>query len=196
MKLINVPRSNEIILEVETTGENIKSFGFPKHDIHYWYPFNINFFYKYTDAKNYLYLVKDKSYEGPNFYNVDILKRTKPLGTKNGVMFRPEVYKRNKYIISRARQLGIPTINSSYTQEELQKGFQTLSDAISMVKWRAEERCIRDLGKDFYTPPILSEEWDNVIYNNYMTEKESAYLIELGEIYTMLNVMRKLIENY
>lgn len=192
MKLLTTLQ-DDIILEVETTGEETREFDFPSRHIHYWYPFNLNFFYKYTNSKNFLYLVKDKNYEGPNYYGVDILKRTKPLDKKHGVMFHPAVYDRNMRIIFRARQLGIATIDSSFTTEDVQEGFNLLSMAIAMVKRSGEERYVAEIGEDDYPQPLMSEEWDEIIYS-YLTEKEEEFLIEFGEIYCMLNLMRKLAE--
>lgn len=192
MKLITA--FNCVVLEVETTQENdLADFSFPNRDLHYWYPFNINFFYKYTNSKDYLYLVKEKGYEGPNHYGVDILKRTKPLGEKNGVMFNPAVYKRNKHIMKTAHSIGVPTIDSSYTMEEVQAGFMKLSDIMEFVKLQAEKRYMAENGEILYSQSVMDEDRDEEIFE-YMLPIEREMLIEFGEIYVMLNLMRKLIE--
>jgi hypothetical protein len=192
MKLI--PLFHDVLLEVETTQEDeLKEFHLPKHDLHYWYPFNINFFYKYTNSKDYLYLVKEKGFEGPNYYGVDILKRTKPLGEKNGVMFNPEVYKRNKKIMKLAQSLKIPTIDSSYTMEDVQAGFRQLDDCMHLLKLQAEERYKAASGEFIYVQSVMDEDRDQEVFE-HMLPIEQEMLIELGEIYVMLNLMRKLAE--
>lgn len=193
MKLIANADLDVLVLDVLTTDKDMKEFYFPKRQIHYWYPFNLNFAYRYSNSKEFLYLVKEKGYEGPNYYSVDILKRTKQLGYKNGVMYSPEVYKRNKHIMDRAHSIGIPTIDGSFTLSEVEEGFRLLSMAMAMVKRSGEERYVAEIGEDDYPQPLMSEEWDEIIYN-YLTEKEEAFLIEFGEIYCMLTVMRKLVE--
>jgi hypothetical protein len=62
-----------------------------------------------------------------------------------------------------------------------------------MLKRDAELRFVRETGEEVVTQPVMSEEWDEMIYS-YMTPKESEYLIKFGEIYAMLNLMRKLTE--
>jgi hypothetical protein len=191
MKLMASPQMDIIILDVLTTDKEVKEFYFPKHHIHYWYPFNLNFMYKYSNSKEFLYLVKEKNYDGPNYYNVDILKRTKRLVEKSGVMFNPEVYKRNFHIIEIASRLGIPTIDGSYTFDDVLDGFEILADCIEAVKKQAQQRLSKD-GDDFIQF-LPTEDFDEEVYSK-MTEEESEALIEMGEIYVMLTVMRKLTE--
>jgi hypothetical protein len=184
---------DKVKLEVLTTNKKVKTMYLPKMNIHFWYPFNVNFYYKFTDSKNFLYLVKEKGYEGNNYYNIDILKRTKQLAQRNGVMFHPGVYKRNKYIIEKARAIGIPTIQDIYTAEDIEVGFNVLSDCMAALKDRVEERFMSDVGEGMFVQFLPSEEWDAEVYS-HMTEEEQEALIELGEMYSMLNVMRKLTE--
>ncbi|MCB5366921.1 hypothetical protein LIP24_09755 [Collinsella aerofaciens] len=191
MKLLADIEPNNVYLEVLTTGKEIKTFVLPAKNIHYWYPFNINFSYRYTEAKGFLYLVKEKSYEGKNYYNVDILKRTKALSKRDGVPFNPDVFKRNMYIIEKAKNIGLPTIIDDFTMEDVKEGFKTLSDTIVAVRDRIESRYIEKNGEPMYTQSIFSEEWDELVYSQ-MTEEEEEALIELGEMYCMLTVMRKL----
>ena len=188
MKLISV--LDALLLEVETTGGETIDLVVPRHNIHYWYPFNINFFYKFTDAKEFLYLVMEKNYDGPNYYNVDILKRTKQLEKKNGVMFHPEVYKRNMETIHQAWSYSIPAIVDEYTLEDVQVGFYTLSEVIADFKNTLEVK-YEELSGEFEMFP--SEEWDTKVYS-LMTDEQRETFLGFGEIYTMLSVMRKLAE--
>lgn len=191
MKLLADIEPNHVYLEVLTTDKEYKVFVFPSKNLHYWYPFNINFTYKYTEAKGFLYLVKEKSYEGKNYYNVDILKRTKALPKRDGVPFNEEVYKRNMHIIEKAKKIGLPTIIDDFTEDDVKEGFKLLSDAIEVVRNRIENRYIRKYEEPMYTQSIFSEEWDESIYAQ-MTDEEQEALVEFGEMYCMLNIMRKL----
>jgi hypothetical protein len=193
MKLIVIPGMEEVVLEVLTTGKEVKEFFLPKENIHYWYPFNINFSYKYTDSKKFLYLVKDKNYEGENYYFVDILKRTRALPKKDGIMFHEAVFDRNMYIMFKAANLGIPTLLDEFTMEDVEEGFKKVGDIINAIKSQAKQRYIAETGEVFTTQEVTSEEWDRDVYE-YLSDLEAETLVAVGEMYSMLNVMRKLVE--
>lgn len=190
---ITAPSTDTIKLNVRTTGKHYKTFELPKLNIHFWYPFNVNFTYRYTEAKDYLYLVKEKGYTGDNIYRADILKRTKPLEHRNGVMFHPNVFQRNMHIINRAKRLGLPTIREAYTLLDVIKGFELLGDMIQTVRDQIENRFIWENEEAWYVSDSASEEWDEKIYSQATAEEERA-LLEFGEMYTMLSIMRKLVE--
>lgn len=188
MKLINISEK-EILLELKTTDKKLEEICLPKDNIHFWYPFNINFYYKHSSAKGYMYLVQDKHYEGTNHYDTTILKRTKKLMKHEGVPLNLPVYERNTYIMSKAFELGIPTIAQSYTSESVQHGFDTLAAIIDDLKSQIEEGYVKTVGET--SIPTNTEKWDRNVYK-YATEEELAELQEYGEMYTMLSIMRKL----
>jgi hypothetical protein len=192
MKTI-VEHEDKIKLQVQTTDGEVKEVLLPTMNVHYWYPFNINFSYKHTDSKNYLYLVKERDYVGGNLYKVDILKRTKPLENRNGVMFHPNVYQRNKYIIEKAKSFGLPVITEPYKLDDVEEGFHQLSTLIKLIKGRIEDRFFDKNEDAWYSPDIPTDEWDQAVYR-YAKQDELTYLQELGEMYTMLSLMRKIAE--
>lgn len=192
MKLTAQP-TDTIKLTVKTTNKHFKTFELPKLNIHYWYPFNINFTYRYTEAKDYLYLVKEKGCIGENIYKADILKRTKPLEHRGGVMFHQQVFHRNMCIINKAKTLGLPTIRESYTLESVQAGFERLGDMIQAVREQMEQRFIWENEEAWYVTDSKSEEWDEQVYAQALPMETEA-LQEFGEIYSMLSIMRKLVE--
>jgi hypothetical protein len=193
MKLIVDKEHNMIELKIPTTDKGDTVYYLPTKNVYYWYPFNINFYYKYSNSKDFLYLVKEKNYEGENYYNVDILKRTKPLNEREGVIFHPTVYKRNRYIMDKATTLGLPTVKGSYTPEDVEIGFSELGVMIHTVKNQIEDRLLEQNGSSIIVPEMFSEEWDKSVYE-IMTETEREILIEFGEMYAMLTLMRKLVE--
>lgn len=192
MKLTVDKDNQQIKLKVTTTDGGNKTICLPPEKLYYWYPFNLNFYYKYSNSRGYIYLSTDKSYKGPNYYNIDVLKRTKPLGERNGVPFHPFVYKRNRDIIQKARGLDLPTIKDTYTLDDVELGFSEVGIMINIIKSRAEDRLLERTGDNFIIPEMFSEEWDKKVYSS-LTEKEQEVLIELGEMYSMLTVMRKLV---
>lgn len=185
-------KDSKVTLTVSTTDKEFKEYEVTPHKVYYWYPFNVNFFYKYSNSKRFLYLVKEKDYTGENIYNVDILKRSKPLGQRKGVMFHPYVYKRNRYIIDKARDLGIPTLKDNYDLRDVQKGFEDLDLVTQTVKGRVEDRYIA-YGGTLEAPKVPNDDWDEAVYN-VMTTEEQEIFHELGEMYAMLTVMRKIAE--
>lgn len=191
MKLQALP--DKVKLSVKTTSKHFKDFNLPKMNIHYWYPFNLNFTYRYTEAKDYLYLVKEKGYTGANIYRADILKRTKPLENKNGVMFHPQVFFRNKQIMLHAKSLGLPIISEAYTMQDVQKGFNMLDSMIQSVREDLENRFVWNNEDAWYITDTNSEEWDENLYS-HATVEELTNLQQYGEIYSMLTLMRKLCE--
>ena len=193
MKTI-IEEGAHVTLKVNTTGGTIKEINLPAENIHFWYPFNVNFTYRYTDAKGYLYLVKERDYTGPNVYKVDILKRTKQLEEMDGTFLHPAVLERNSYIIGKANMLGLPTLmEADYSLERVEKGFKQLDQLISIVKTVVQNRFIESQPETIFPPAIPTEEWDRAVYAG-ANDKELEALQEFGEMYTMLTLMRKIAE--
>lgn len=182
-----------LLLIVETTEKEELTTEMPMEKIHYWYPFNINFYYKYSEAEEYLYLVKDPVYDGVNHYKADVLKRTNKLNKRDGVMFHPHVYRRNRYIINRAKQLGITTIDGTYTSKDIQQGYNKLRDLTStLVEDRIEKRVLDGINIEEDAIGDTEEDWTSLVYSS-MTPEEEELFLEVGEIYSMLSVMRKIV---
>ncbi|AMQ66627.1 anti-sigma factor [Bacillus phage Shbh1] len=189
-------RNNYLHLTVETTIDSkIKNYTLPMeyaHNIHYWYPFNSNFYYKYSNFKNILYLTKDKGYSGDNVYDIKDLKKTKALKKLEGVWFNSTVYYRNLEKMIIAKTLGIPVVNQPFTMKDVVRGFKTWSLEVERLKNTLIDRSFES--DDFLTPEMLSYGWDDKFFE-LATKDELRYLKEdLGEIYIMLSVMRKIAE--
>lgn len=184
--------SGKINLAVPTTDKGVKNYELSMENVFYWYPFNVNFYYRYSRSKQFIYLVKEEDYHGENVYNVDILKRSKRLENRNGVMIHPHVYKRNMYIMGRAKDLGLPTMREEYTIQDVEGGFSRLDVLIRTVKDSIENRLL-DSGEEEKHLQSGSDEWDKEVYS-IATEKELQVIQEFGEMYAMLTVMRKIAE--
>lgn len=188
-----IKSDNLLSIEVDTTREGKKTLFLPVQDIHYWYPFNINFYYKYSSAKEHLYLVQDKEYKGENIYSVRSLKLAKPLQDKGGTPFNPEVYKRNLLIMSKAQSLGLPIITDEYTLEKVQRGFKTFDKLLGLVRAAIQQRYLRENEEAWFVPEVPTNSWDIELYGQ-ATPQELAVLEEFGEMYSMLTLMRKIAE--
>lgn len=193
MKLIKDLQKNQIMLEVESTTKEVLEFFFPAVNVHYWYPFNLNFTYRHSDSKKILYLVEEKGYAGENIYNAETLKRSKRLPQRNGVMFHSGVFHRNMYIMAKAKELGIPVIKQQYDSADVQRGFDIIAEAIAAIKLQIEDRYMDKCDEATLFQYIPNEDWDQAIYE-YIAPEERKELTELGEMYNMLVLMKKLHE--
>jgi len=184
-----------INLEVKTTNQSKKDFLLPVSNLHFWYPFNVNFSYVYSDAREQLYLVKENDYKGTNWYNVDVLKQTAPLEEMEGFMFHEKVYDRNMYIMLRAHFIGLPKIitDEDYTLEDIEAGYTHLQQVHYKLKSEIEQRVLSRESDLYFPNHRCDPAWDNLIYNE-ATEEEQSFLEELGEMYGMLGLMRKIAE--
>lgn len=190
MRLVSV-LEHGIKLELSTTDQETYTILVPKKDIHFWYPFNLGFYYKYSAAKEYMYLVQDKHYDRWNVYGTDILKRTKELPiTEDDVPYNEPVFMRNIEVIGKAHLMGIKSVMSDYTLSDVEKGFEIVSDAMQAIKDALELRSMeRTKG---YVAPQHIEELDKKIYREAKAH-EMEELALLGEIYNMLVLMKKLL---
>lgn len=194
MRLVSV-LDHGIKLQLSTTDQETVTILIPKKNIHFWYPFNLGFYYKYSAAKEYMYLVQDKHYDRGNVYGTDILKRTKELPiTEDDVPYNEPVFKRNVQIIMKARFMGIPTITDSYDLNKINEGFEIVSDHMQYIKEKIEKRYMEKYMTkvESYQPVQQTEEWDKQIYQ-CARAAELGELELLGEIYNMLVLMKKLL---
>jgi len=165
-------------LEVRTTSQGKKDYTLPIKGIEQWYPFNVNFMYMHSESRNQMYLVKLPCYKGDNLYNTAVLKNSEPLKELNGAPFNESVWERNVYIMEKAWTIGVPkTISEEYTMEDIKEGYEVLHNIHTELQDRL-------LGR-------LEEE--ESIYD-VATKSELNFLEEIGEMYAMLNLMRKIKE--
>jgi hypothetical protein len=96
--------------------------------------------------------------------------------------------------MDKAKSLGLPTIRGSYTISDVEAGSVRLGDMMQAVRDQIENRFVWDNDEAWYISDTNSEEWDELIYTQ-ATPEETAILLEFGEMYTMLSIMRKLVAN-
>jgi hypothetical protein len=184
-----------INLEVKTTNQSKRDFLLPIENLHFWYPFNVNFSYVYSDARDQLYLVKENDYKGTNWYGTDVLKQTDPLEEMDGFMFHEKVYDRNMYIMLRAHFIGLPKIiTDEYTLEDIEEAYKHLHTVHYQAKCRIEERVVEKAADIYFPTTTCDPYWDTLVYEE-TTEEEKEFLEELGEMYGMLGLMRKIAES-
>ncbi|AMB18681.1 anti-sigma factor [Bacillus phage Eldridge] len=165
-------------LEVRTTSQGKKDYVLPIQGIFQWYPFNVNFAYMHSESRNQMYLVKLPCYKGENLYDTEVLKHSEPLEELAGTLVNWKVFQRNTWIMLRASQLGVPkTLLDEYTMEDVKEGYEVLHNVHSKLQDQLYDRL----------------EVEESIYD-VATKSELEFLEELGEMYAMLNLMRKIKE--
>lgn len=191
MKLEIDKQTDQLVLTVPTTNDkdHIIRMVLPKTNIHYWYPFNINFYYQHSAAKNFLYLIEGNDYLGPNIYGAGILKKSKPVGDKDGTLYHDKVCQCNLQTIEKAKAMNLPVITEEFTSNDLKNGFLDVRDKLEEIKDQVFKRNIHKFnqGKDHMSIP------DEEYLLKHMNSKEEDTFTFLGEVLGMFGVMRKLI---
>ncbi len=165
-------------LEVRTTSQGKENYLLPIQNLYQWYPFNVNFEYVHSDSQKQIYLVKLPCYKGDNIYDTTVLKNSEPLEELAGTLVNWKVFQRNAWIMLRASQLGLPkTLLDEYTLDDVKEGYEVLHNVHSELQERLYSRL----------------EGEENIYD-VATKSELTFLEELGEMYAMLNIMRKIKE--
>lgn len=201
MKLLIDKTTGDISVRLTKTLEGGDTTTIPvstKENLKNWYPFNINYQYVYSESQGRAYLKELGKSENNSIARPLIT----PLGSSNlkFMEFRNKnkpynslVSKRNKYIISRAKSLlKIKTIEDVYVMKDLDVAFERIGKAIDSIKNGVEERLVKS--EEIPMHHFYSEEGfsDTFIMKN-MTKDEQELLWELGEMYSMLVLMKKLI---
>lgn len=182
------------VLTVDTTGDKgTKDYYVSLSNIHQWYPFNISYKYNYSQSQRYIYLVEENSSTGETLYGADILRHTAPLERRHGTMLHRKVLTRNEFIIAKAKRAGIPYITGSYNLKDIQDGFHKIRTVIEYIKDTIIKRYERVTAVPLVEGAVTPEQWDIALYV-VATNVERKRLIELGEMYTMLTLMRKMVK--
>lgn len=196
MKVVK-KNEEEITLILETTSsdvEEVKELILPLDKLLYWYPLNMNYTYKFANSKQIMYLVKDPTYKGEPLYETKLLKYAEELPLKHGVPFNESVFVRNAKVLEFAMKRDILGV---YGNPDLQTVEESIICTINYMKeFRQvlQKRFILDETRD--TDEAVSvtsdkEDLDLILYS-YATEDEMRDLNMMGEVYTLLNLMRRL----
>lgn len=207
MRLKYNSEKDKVILKIYTTPsrkgdsdikgmkEEQQTIELPSRNIHYWYPFLVNYYYRFSEERRYMYIAKDSGCleDLESDYIPYGLRRATKLKKVDGVPYHEEVYSYNKEVINMAKKLGVPTIEEEYTHNDLCNAFLDIGDMMDSVRDRIrdrlEEKAILESHNDLFS---FIDDTSEQIYNS-ATKEEVLTLRMLGSIYTMLTVMRKLL---
>lgn len=163
--------------------------------IYQWYPMNISYVYRFQEPRDRLYLYPVKNPPLTTDYNYEYRTRRKPKGTViadiNPTMACMNVMKDNMELCMQADELGLPhLLTANYTHEQSKKGILDTLGMLDSVKDALEKRLEKEEDLSNYRQLSLQEQ-DNVLYL-YATETELNQMKQIGKLYTMLNLMRKI----
>ena len=196
MKVVG-KNEEEITLILETTSsdvEEVKEITLPRSFILQWYPLNMNYTYKYAKSKNMMYLVKDPTYKGEQIYETKLLKFAKELPLHHGVPLNQSVYDRNKEVLAYATDKHIINPEDVWTKEYLNdsvlKTIQHMKDYRNVLQKRFI-LAVDEFNEELLQETNNKEGLDEILYS-YATEEELKELNMIGEVYTMVNLLRRL----
>lgn len=190
----------EVLVILETTSqdkEETKEILLPYRELLKWYPLNINYTYKYSTSKDIMYLVKDGTYKR-DLYDVKSTKQAKALPLKKGVPYNKTVHNRNTKIVKWAEENNLIEVSEEKVLlTDPKVGICRVLETIESIKQHLVKKYIFEEGKnnDFDIDVNLGfpKFTDELIYK-YATETELYQLELLGEVYTLLNLYRRLEE--
>lgn len=193
---LDVISEDKATLVCRSSGHEPSYFQVKTEGIEKWYPFNPNYEYRYSAIHDRLYInIIDEDAERLAYG----VTRKKGRAHSNEVTmdmnkkhYVPEVYEDNRRVIEYAKSLGIATLNTSYTMEDVKQGYMVVGDKITETKQLLLNRMLDHF--DITEAEFLKVSWEEqsrALYE-HAKDEELAELAKLGEVLTMLGVMRKI----
>lgn len=196
MKVVK-KNEEEITLILETTSsdvEEVKVLTLPLDKLLYWYPLNMNYTYKFANSKQIMYLVKDPTYKGEPLYETKLLKYAEELPLRDGIPFNESVYERNNQVMAFAVKSGILDIYGHLNVGTIEDSILVTINYMKDFRKVLQNRFILDENRgmdDAVSVTSDKEDLDIILYS-YATEEEMTDLNMMGEVYTFLNLIRRL----
>lgn len=196
MKVVK-KNEEEITLILETTSsdvEEVRAMTLPIDKLLYWYPLNMNYTYKFANSKHIMYLVKDPTYKGKPIYETKLLKYAEELPLKDGVPFNESVFNRNTKVVEFAMKKEILSIYGNPNLSTIEEGVICTIKYMKDFRKELQKRFILDEAREIdESLDVTSDKEDlDIILYSYATEEEMKDLNMMGEVYTLLNLMRRL----
>lgn len=202
MKTSKINETKGKVLVKATEGHE-KAFHYHLETLFDWYPLNPKYDYLYSRKNNKMYIVQ-KEPSLPTHYGVT---QNKDRINEDYACFyldewfNPEVSRENKTVFANARRWGIITPQETYTIGRVQRDLVKVGDILKILFELEEEHLERNIKN--HEIDITYEELSQIMKSNredYVTEvfkmnnTENENYQKLGEIYTMLQLMRKIVE--
>ena len=181
-------------VQVGNIKEEVEFSGIDLDKLYKWYPMNVCYVMRYQEPRDRLYLYPVKNPPENIDYEYEERLRTKPAGVViediGPDMMCTNVFKDNVELAMLADGLGLPhLLKYSYTLEETKKGIVDLLEMLDDIKEVLENRIEGDKLKEFRSLPL--QERESMLYS-YATAEELEEMKQLGKLYTMINLMRKI----
>lgn len=213
MKVIKIDDNTGRLLVITSGGRGVRM-DFPLETIFNWYPLCNRYDYRYRKSSDTLYLVLAHQSSAPSRYGVKEAKGraiSKVASFKKDTWCNSEVIKDNKAVYAFAKRLGIATPDTDYTLADVNNGLKKVQDCLDTLlnieKQRVEMKYQKavtryaETGNTGYRSFIRKyeeqqkhdrEDQTSFILENCTRKTLNVYL-NLGDVYTMLSIMRKVV---
>lgn len=168
---------------------------FPLETLVNWYPFDVNYEYRFSNKRNKLYIaLVDESVQTPSYGISTNKDRVK---SEHASFELPEWYnaviaEENMKTVELAKKLGIKTPEEDFTKEDVQNGFELLGRSINILTNIVTERFLscssEEAIKDYHRAKTEDKSLMSLAFCN---DDDDKLFLDLGKVHSMLNIMRK-----
>lgn len=192
--LIDDEHTGTLNLRIGNSKEEEEIKGLDLDKLYQWYPMNISYGMRYQEPRDRIYLYPVENPPENVDYNYEERMRTKP----DGVVIKDikpdmvclNVFIDNVELCRTADGLGLPhMLQHKYTLEEAKEGINRLLIMLDDIKNYLELRIEGEELKKFRGLPL--QERERMLYS-YATNDELGDIKQIGKLYTMINLMRKI----
>lgn len=176
---INITSQGGQVTVTQRNGQKPIDLKFDVDGIQNWYPFNHGYTYCINPNKE-IELVRLAVHNVPDIPGA--VSHTRFLNTF--LWYNKFVYEDNERVADFAGAMGIASPFTKYTTADVSEGFQVLGDTIDQMTVKATGQYLEEQGKRF------SQHLEGEALHHLSPDQERMYA-HFGEVYTMLNMMRK-----
>lgn len=205
----------ELIIDDYCNNENKKTLPFNTESIFKWYPLNLQYQYQYDSMRDECFLKLIRPQElvlcRYGLQSNSSAQSRKVLTSKGGKLdlYCEPVAEENNLIIERAKLLGVDTPDKPIALWKLSESFSILGKLLDKAfteAIRPSEGEYKTVSTSYFTIPVeVNDNWYHSLdmatkghdgdfrgsFKHITREQELEY-IQLGEVYTMLGIMRKI----
>lgn len=171
------------------------TFIFPTDSMIDWYPLDINYEYRYNPSNHRLYLIPLEKHGEWGYGITSQANRvdSKVASFKVDEWYCKEVSEANHKIIEQAKQLGLKTLNDTYTTRDIARNLSILDTDVEQVLLnKIERQMIDNISREaFGKHRKLPSEQRDVAMFAHATKQD----LELFQLFGKLRVMTRLMQN-
>lgn len=168
-------------------------FQFTYQDLVDWYPLDSSYDYVYDPDIEDCFVVRQLGLTSTNRHKQSFVELGDILDLST--MDCPTMQNNNSYICDFANELGLKSLRDSYSWWDVRKGFDKVSTMLDQLTQREAKKCMNDT----HSPNQRFQSYNSIRQEGYALKRVSEDVqyqyILLGNLYTMYNVMRKVVDH-